>query len=175
MFVGSYSQSMIAFYPSEWWNVFAGLHIMAATMISYGDNTNTPQLGGDVALAYTANPSGAVASAYANVISSISSGGCNGGRYGGSLGGGIDGCGCFMAMTVTTNGDYGDSGNPMMEDWGQLTADDYPAQTGNTYWYATMVCNYDPTYVQWQGGDWATAVVGEGDAGLQLSSGDGGF
>jgi hypothetical protein len=142
------SFGMLTFFPTQWWSLFAGLHLYEGVMISWGDSDDSASFGSAVAAAYTANPNSSVAQGYLNAISSVTDGGgCSGAT---SWGGGINGCGCHAAMTLS------DSATGVTEvfneNWFAIKGDNV-AQGGTGYWWWGIMCNYNPTTYPWEGGD----------------------
>jgi hypothetical protein len=141
------SFGMLTFFPTEWWNIFAGLHLYAGIMISWGDSEDSPGFGFAVAAPYGVNASSSVAEGYLNAMSSVTDGGgCDGST---SWGGGINGCGCHAAMTVSDSAD--DVQAAFNENWFSLKND--MGQNGASYWWWGVMCNYNLTAYPWSGGD----------------------
>jgi hypothetical protein len=134
---------------TELGSAFAGLQLLGDVMITNGDiNGADSGWGGAIAAGYNSNELGKVADQYVSVIASTNSGGgCDGS---GSVHGGINGCGCYVAMTVTTAPTYGLS--PMSSNWASLVE---PAvyQTGGNNWYYEAECNYNLSQYPFSGGD----------------------
>jgi len=141
------SFGMLTFFPTEWWNIFAGLHLYAGIMISWGDSEDSSGFGYAVAAPYGVNASSSVAEGYLNAISSVTDGGgCDGST---SWGGGINGCGCHAAMTMSDSA--ADVQSAFNENWFSLKND--IAQNNADYWWWGIMCNYNPTTYPWSGGD----------------------
>jgi hypothetical protein len=139
------SFGMITFFPQEWWGVFAGLHLYEGVMVSWGDSEDAVGFGGAVAAGYFGNPGGSVAQSYINSISSITDGGgC--GTGGTSWSGGFNGCGCHVAMTMSSSGAAAQA--TFNENWFALKYDN-ANQTGNGFWWWGAVCNYNPSVYPW--------------------------
>jgi hypothetical protein len=88
-------------YDEQLGNAFAGLHLWATIMPTYGDTSDVADRGSKFATGYTMSPYVAVADAWISVVTNIGDGlPCNGNAaYGGY--GGINGCGCNVIFNVT--------------------------------------------------------------------------
>ncbi len=130
-------------------SAFAGLHLLGDVMIANGDiNGGDSGWGGAVASLYTANPSLSIAQQFVGLVASDMTGlGCNGS---GSVPGGINGCGCYIMMTVTTAATY--NSTPLAESWINLRTND-PYQNASTYTWVQYECNYNVAQYPWVGGD----------------------
>jgi hypothetical protein len=142
------SFGMLTFFPSEWSNIFAGLHLYEGIMISWGDEDDPVGFGNAVASPYTVNPSSSVSQGYLNAISSVTGGGGCGGAT--SWGGGINGCGCHAAMTLSHSA--AGAADVFNENWFSLKNDN-SAQNGVGFWEWGIMCNYNPAAYPWSGGD----------------------
>jgi hypothetical protein len=141
------SFGMMTFFPNEWFNIFAGLHIYEGIMISWGDTNDSLGFGNAVASPYSVNPYSSVAQGYVNSISSVTDGGgCSNAT---SWGGGINGCGCQVAMSVSNS--TGNAQSMLNERWLDLKYD-WASQNvpSNSFYYWTYyTCNYNPTTYPW--------------------------
>lgn len=144
------SFSMWTFFPeTTWWSMFAGVHLFAANMTSWGDiDGGAVNYGTDFADDYQTNPYGSVESAYMQIMSVETEGsGCVGS---GSPNGGFNGCGCNMIMTISSSST--NAYNAFHENWVALTAE-MATQNGSGYWYWNATCNYNTNTYPWYGGD----------------------
>jgi hypothetical protein len=138
------SFGMMTFFPSEWFDLFAGLHIYEGMMISWGDTNDSLGYGNAVASPYTVNPYSSVSQGYVNAISSVTDGGgCSGAT---SWGGGFNGCGCHVAMSLSTNKTGAQAA--LNESWFDLKFN-WAYQNGSGYYWATWNCNYNPNTYPW--------------------------
>jgi hypothetical protein len=143
------SWGLVPFFPgSEWANLFAGLQIYAGMMVTAGDTNDSPYYGELIAASYAANPSSSVASDYVEIMPFISDGsGCTGGY---SFNGGINGCGCHVALTMSSSA--ANATAILNESWSALTSHS-SAQTSADYGNYTAECNYDTSTYPMSGGD----------------------
>lgn len=143
------SYSLWTFFPeTSWWSMFAGVHLIAGNLTSWGDINDSTVFGSDFAQSYVFNPYGEVQAAYVNAMALENDGnGCN---NDGSPRGGFNGCGCNMIMTISSSGSSAYSA--FHENWFGLTSD-MPSQNGSGYWYWNAGCNYDTNAYPWSGGD----------------------
>jgi hypothetical protein len=144
------SFGMLTFFPSEWSDIFAGLHLYEGLMVSWGDVNDSAGFGNAVASPYTVNPNSSVTQGYLNAISSVTDGDGSCSPGGSSWNGGFNGCGCHAAMTLSNSADG--AWTRFNEPWLALR-NDWPSQSGVGYWWWGIGCNYDPTTYPWSGGD----------------------
>src|SRR5579883_2176637 len=138
------SFGMMTFFPDEWFNIFAGLHLYEGIMISWGDTNDSVNFGNAVASPYAVNPYSSVSQGYINSISSVTDGGgCSGAT---SWGGGINGCGCQVAMSMSNNA--ANANVSLNERWLDLKFDLAPLNSSSWYQYVAG-CNYNPTLYPW--------------------------
>jgi hypothetical protein len=144
------SFSMWTFFPETmWWSMFAGTHLIAADMTSWGDiDGDAVNYGTEMATSYQTNPYGQVEEAYVNTFSSDQEGG--GCANDGSPHGGFNGCGCSFVMSISSTNAGAQAA--FTEDWYSLEQD-LPTQNGSGYWYWNAVCNYNTSTYPWSGGD----------------------
>jgi hypothetical protein len=144
-----HSMGMALPFASDWWPVFAGLHLyagvaMAADINGFNDEVDSASYGWAVAMPYVMAPTSSIKSGYINAISNVpEGGGCPSG-----FPGGFQGCGCHAIMTMSATNAGAQA--TINEDWYALTSDN-SAQTGTSYWYWYIGCNYNPNN-SWSGG-----------------------
>lgn len=147
-----HSNGMMAWFPTEWFQVFGGLHLYAGAMVSWGDSCDSAAYGPAVAASYFANPYASIETGYVNAINSIANDSCSGCGGGNSNSGGFNGCGCHVIMTMgTENSNHDLLNNTFKENWGSLNYD-LPTQTSQSNWYWNAGCNYDAIAYPWMGG-----------------------
>jgi hypothetical protein len=147
------SYGLTPWFPNtEWMPAFAGVHMIAGMMVAGGgDVSDSASYGFAVANGYSANPNGAVSTAYMNAINNNpDSYGCQyaGGVYPGT---GFWGCGCHVIVSYadTTAHAIALAG----QSWAGLQADSGDHATGTAYYWYGVGCNYNPTIYGWSGGN----------------------
>jgi hypothetical protein len=139
--------------PSEVMALFAGVQVVAFTMVHMGDKSDkgTPSRAGSFVHYWVADPTGSVASAWVDSINSNDTPGeadcynynwVDGGTVLTSYGGGrgFNGCGANMAMAMDVG--YGHCNNSLARDWYDISNDSYDTK-GAQYYVYEWTCNYD--------------------------------
>ncbi len=138
--------------PGLFWaqlgSAFAGVHLWATLMPTWGDTANVADRGPKFAAQFQANSAGSVAAAWVATLNSLGSEGmaCNGSWSRGG-GGGINGCGCNVVMSVDVDKGHSDA-KINVESWNLLDLDVLDA-TGNGYMTYEWQCNYDSSTYGW--------------------------
>lgn len=133
---------------SQWPTVFAGMQLFSASMVAWGDTSDSYAWGYNIAYHYNVNPYGSVEEAILYGSGSDTSGsGCYPSTSNSMS---FDGCGCWGAYTVSDNST--DAYYTLFEDWG---ATQYPTvgQSSATYAWWEGMCNYNTDDYPWTGGD----------------------
>jgi hypothetical protein len=115
---------------AQLFNAYAGIHLLATTMNITGDVADVGDRGVSFAKLYAVNPTGSVASAWAESLNSV----------GGTLHG-YNGLGANYVQSLDVS--LADATwKTEQENWIGLTDDRHDA-TGSGFWSATWQCNYD--------------------------------
>lgn len=127
----------------EIWPAFAGVHMIATTLVHTGDTANISQRGANFAARYRANPNGSVAQAWNDALNANPTSGTKckslaGTVFGGGFG--FNGCGAQNATTLANSS--ANAGFRLGDSWYDLQFNTVDA-TGNGFWAAQWTCNYD--------------------------------